>query len=169
MSIFEPITLNWNDREYTIPSNRVMGAIRKIEDVVTLDQLAKYAEQEAAPLAKVASAYGAVLRYAGCHVTDEDVYALMYDEAQSTVVLMTAVQGILAMMLPRNQRDKLASVMSGDSPLPEISEEELRKTEGKSGGGGQSALSTKRTKYRSGKSGSRRKNSGRSTRKNFGF
>ena len=102
MSIFEDIKLAWDGRDYVIPSDRVMGAIARIEDVVTLGELQRYSEKQAAPLAKVAMAYGTVLRYAGANVTDDQVYAGIFSgeapNQQDSIV--TSIYTLLAMMLP---------------------------------------------------------------------
>lgn len=102
MSIFEDIKLTWDGKEYVIPSDRVMGAIARIEDVVTLGELQRYSEKQTAPLAKVAMAYGAVLRYAGANVTDDKVYAGLFggDGQNQHESIVTSIYILLAMMVP---------------------------------------------------------------------
>jgi hypothetical protein len=62
------ITLAWEGRDYTIPANRVMGGSLASR---TREELALYLNRGAMPLAKFAMAYGAVLRFAGAQVEDE--------------------------------------------------------------------------------------------------
>lgn len=101
MSIFDDIRLEWGGREYVIRSNRVMGAIARIEDVVTLDELRRYGEKQTAPLGKMAMAYGSVLRYAGAVVADDEVYAGMFaGESGGADAMAASIYSLLEMMLP---------------------------------------------------------------------
>ena len=75
MGAFDDVTLNWGGRDYTIPANRMMGAIARIEDVVTLVELNAYFGRDAVPLGKISMAFGAVLRYAGTHDAEQNAGA----------------------------------------------------------------------------------------------
>lgn len=99
MSKFQPIILEYKGRKYIIPANQVMGAILVIEDYVTLAQLFQWQESGIAPLGKIASAYAAVLRYAGAEVSSEEMYEAMFskDAAENSSL---AVRHILSLMLP---------------------------------------------------------------------
>lgn len=95
MSIFQPVTLKWDDREYVVPANQVMGLIRQIEEFVTLSQVTS----KHPPMGKISSGYAAALAYAGARVTDEDVYySVFYGAAAETV--RNSVAGLLQMMVP---------------------------------------------------------------------
>jgi hypothetical protein len=96
MSIFQPVTLKWNDEEYIVPANQVMGLIAQIEDAVTLNELMS---KKGPPLAKVAMGYGAALRYAGAKVKDDEVYQAMFGK-QASSAIQSAVAGLLSMMIP---------------------------------------------------------------------
>lgn len=96
MSIFQSVTLKWDNKEYVVPANQVMGLIAKIEDVITLAELMN---KKGAPLARVAMGYGAALRYAGCRVKDEQVYQGMFS-GDASEAIQTAVSGLLSMMIP---------------------------------------------------------------------
>ena len=74
MNPFKDIEIGWRDETFIIPSNKVLGAIASVEEVVTVQQLAALTQVEDVPLSKLAQAYGALLRYAGCSITDEEVY-----------------------------------------------------------------------------------------------
>ncbi len=100
MGAFDAVTLAWAGSNYVIPSNRVMGAIARIEDVVTLEELGRYGERGTMPIAKLAMAYGAVLRYAGAKVEDEDVFTGMFSDGQKQSDIVTAMMSLLSMMLP---------------------------------------------------------------------
>lgn len=96
MSVFQPVTLKWSDKEYVVPANQVMGLIAQIEDAVTLPELLG---KKGAPLGRVAMGYGAALRYAGARVTDEEVYQGMFG-GDSSATVQAAVTGLLTMMIP---------------------------------------------------------------------
>lgn len=103
-SPFEDIHLGWAGERYTIPAGRVMGAIKRIEDHVTLAELQRDSFAGKLRLAKISAAFADVLRYAGAKdVSEDDVYAGMFGaEAQANVV--GAVSSLLGMMIPTNVR-----------------------------------------------------------------
>lgn len=96
MGIFQPVTFKWKEQEYTVQANQVMGLIAQIEDVITLAELLK---RKGAPLAKVAMAYAAALRYAGAKVSDEEIYKGMFSSNASETI-QAAIAGLLSMMIP---------------------------------------------------------------------
>ncbi len=101
MGSFEDIRLQWAEKDYTIKANRVLGAIARIEDVLTLNELQRFGARKAAPMAKIAMAYGAVLRYAGASVTDDEVYAGMFGAAGTSAdAVVDSVSSLVAMMVP---------------------------------------------------------------------
>jgi len=112
MGIFEPVVLTWNGQEFEITPDRVMGAIAKIEETITLKEIGEYAMKGDAPIAKLSIAYGSVLRYAGCKVKDEEVYATMFKSSNDTSVL-GCINALLAMMIPpsREQDPKKESAL----------------------------------------------------------
>jgi hypothetical protein len=112
MSVFQDIELGWNGKQFTIPANRVMGAIARIEEVVTLVELQRCNEANKAPIAKLCMAFGAVLRYAGCMVDDDEVYAGLFEDGKTGNV-MESLTVILAMMVPP---ETLASVQEQPKP-----------------------------------------------------
>jgi hypothetical protein len=113
MSRFDDIRLSWAGREYTLPAGRVMAAIARVEDVITLVELRRYSERGTAPMAKLAMAYASVLREAGARVEDEEVYVGMFGPETSGAAVLTAINGLLAMMLPP---EHLRAEASGETP-----------------------------------------------------
>ena len=101
MRVFEDVNLAWKGREYKIESTKVMGAIAKIEEVITLKELGEYANRGDAPMAKLAMAFASVLRYAGAKVGDDEVYAGMFS-GESGASVMESLSSLLAMMIPPN-------------------------------------------------------------------
>jgi hypothetical protein len=99
MGIFEDVTLTWKGQDYTIESTKVMGAIAKVEEVITLRELFNFYQKSDAPMVKLSMAFGSVLRYAGAKVKDEEVYAAMFNhEDQNSVT--NSINTLLAMMVP---------------------------------------------------------------------
>lgn len=94
----DDITLTWNGQEHVIPAERLMVAIAKIEDVITLTELFDHAQRGNAPMAKLSMAFGSVLRLSGAKVTDREVYNGMFSDGGGSV--QVAVETLLAMMLP---------------------------------------------------------------------
>lgn len=112
MAIFDPIKLSWNGHDYIILPDKVMGAIARIEDVITIDELGRYLGKKTAPLAKLAQAYASVLRYAGATVADEEVYAGMFKANQTQDVISTALSTLMAMMLPHDAIEQMSGKQS---------------------------------------------------------
>jgi hypothetical protein len=113
MGAFDPIEVAWKGRTYTIPPRRVMGAIARIEDVLTFNELQAFERRDTLPLAKLSMAYGAVLRYAGATVADEDVYADMFGQAGAVQQVSEAVIGLMMMMMPRAVRQQIETALAG--------------------------------------------------------
>lgn len=65
---FEPVTLTYKGRDYEVPPDRVWGLIGSIENVISRTKLAIRISEQDLPETKVAEAYVAALRYAGCKV-----------------------------------------------------------------------------------------------------
>lgn len=95
MSIFEPVTITWGDEEYTVPSDKVMRLIAVIEDHLRINDLVS---EKGPALAKLACAYGSVLRFAGARVSDDEVYHAFFSKGPDVAVELTTA--LLSMMIP---------------------------------------------------------------------
>lgn len=96
MAIFKDIELVWHGQTYTVKSEKVMRLIAQVEDVCSIADL-----HGTPKLAKVSSGYATALRYAGCRVTDDEVYAAIFQSgANMTQVISELVTGLLVMMVP---------------------------------------------------------------------
>lgn len=98
MTSFSEVKLSWGDSHYVIPANRVLLALAQVEEVLTLHELQAFQARGTVPMARLAQAYGIVLRFAGCSATDDDIYTEMlinkgFDVGQ-------AIAGLMLMMLP---------------------------------------------------------------------
>lgn len=112
-SIFDPIEMRWMGQEVVIPANRVLKAIAAVEDVLPLDRIVKMAETGHVHIAKVSMAYGAVLRYAGVRVTDEEVFSRFIGVPAEAPEMIRTLQALLMMMLPRDMKGGSADAPQG--------------------------------------------------------
>lgn len=99
---FDDVIIAWKGVSYTIESNRMMGAIRRIEEHVTLAELSEFASTPATTkFGKLSSAFASLLRYAGAQdLTDDDVYAGMWSGDSLQNELFPALEALLSLMLP---------------------------------------------------------------------
>lgn len=98
--VFQPVKVSWKGADYTIAPNRLMRCIAMIEEIVTLPFLSKCWVSGELPYAKLAMALGAVLRYAGANVTDEEVYAEMFKGPERRMLAAATLQTLMVMMFP---------------------------------------------------------------------
>lgn len=118
MSLFQDAVLVWGGRDYVIPAERRMGLIGVIEDHITLAELCAFATAGDTKFKKLSCAYGAALRYAGARVSDEEIYFAIYQSGKTYALVMAAINGLLAMMLPPGNLDTGAEEAAprGNSP-----------------------------------------------------
>lgn len=92
-----------------------MGLLARIEEVLAPggqgDVMGQLARPERAHLTRLARAYAAALRYAGCEVGDEEVYLslardVMQGGKEGYAALFTLAQGLLLMFFPDWARDE---------------------------------------------------------------
>ncbi|MFP4539285.1 MAG: hypothetical protein ACLFPA_13405 [Dichotomicrobium sp.] len=98
--VFDDFPLEFRGVDYTIPADRRMGAIAAVEEVITLAELTAMCARESVPLGRLSAAYGALLRYAGAKVSDEEVYAGMFSDGDFFEAAVLALQGLMSLMLP---------------------------------------------------------------------
>lgn len=118
--VFEDIKLEWKGQEYIIESNKVMGAIARIEEVVTLYELFTMVSEKGSPrISAIARAYGTLLRYAGAKDEDDDsVYAALLIGKDPKNRTIEAVRTLLMMMVPpeRKQANGSGEIMKELEP-----------------------------------------------------
>lgn len=98
MAVFEDVVIQWDGRDYTVPEDRVMRLIAKIEDVVTQHELYEYAQRGTMPMGKLSMAYGAALRYAGANVRDDTIYKRILSGEREGNLVIEALNNLLQMM-----------------------------------------------------------------------
>jgi len=75
------IRMTFKGAEYVIPDNRAFELGMIIEDIVTLGQLGRLLADP--KFYTIARCYGAMLRFAGCRVSDREVLSEMMDKVKS--------------------------------------------------------------------------------------
>jgi hypothetical protein len=100
MAIFQPIRLCWHGRDFTIPAERVLGAIAGVEEVVTFPEIVRMASGVRPNMSKVARAYGELLRYAGANVDDDEVYEGLFEPGTNHAQVVAALNTMVAIMMP---------------------------------------------------------------------
>ena len=101
MSIFEPVTLEWHGKTYTIPADNILPLVADIESKITFMELAQaMQDQIKMPIATLSMVYGKVLRHAGAPVSDEEVYAGMFGADENKEAVSEGIMTMLRMMTP---------------------------------------------------------------------
>jgi len=110
MQGFEPVTLTWQGTENTVPAERQMLLIAKIEDALIGDSgkqaISVLFAKEGPPHSRLAMAFGAALRHAGAAVSDDAVYLSIQDDiankskAQKAVAIQSAIIALLSIISP---------------------------------------------------------------------
>lgn len=102
MTGFKEFSLDWKGKTHVIPPHKVLGAIARVEEVLTLPELQQYAARGSPPIAKIAMAYARLLRYAGVNVSDVEMYHGMFGVGESVEPqsVLTAMTTLVAMMIP---------------------------------------------------------------------
>jgi len=96
MSIFNDVTFGFKGTEYTVPANRVMMLIAKVEDVISLQELTS---GRAPKLSRLAEAYSVALNYAGAEISIEEVYESLFSVDEAGMI-QQSVTALIALMLP---------------------------------------------------------------------
>lgn len=109
MQGFEDVTIGWKGQDYTVPSNRVMMLVCKLESILAGDDgdqaLTVLMRRQGPPHALLACAYGAALRYAGADVSDDEVYLSMQSDlskggADGIAAMQSAIIALIAVISP---------------------------------------------------------------------
>lgn len=119
MAAFDPIDLEWAGTKFVIPPNRVLEAIARIEEVLTVDELRSYAARRTVPRAKLARAFGSLLRYAGASVTDDDIYlGICSPGSVHDVHAITSSINTLMMLMAPPRKTEAAPEADAGKPEP---------------------------------------------------
>ena len=109
MQGFDDVVLGWKGEEYTVPANKMLMLVCKLEDALSGDTgeqaLTVLMRRQGPPHARLAMAYGAALRFAGADVSDEDIYLslqsdLSKGDAEAVSSMQAAVINLIAIVSP---------------------------------------------------------------------
>jgi hypothetical protein len=100
--MFVPVELKWGDKTHTISPDKVLGAIAVIEEHITMAELAEEAQARRLKVARLARTFGALLRYAGSRVTDDEVYVELFRGEPEEVKqrMFESINTLMALMIP---------------------------------------------------------------------
>lgn len=108
MRAFQDYEIGWNGRTYVIPSAQLLPVIAAVEEYITLPELVS---QRRMPLARLSQAYAVILRAVGVKgtdgkapITDTEVYTGMFDGGDMSGKMSAAVNGLLGLMIPPEDR-----------------------------------------------------------------
>lgn len=98
--MFGDLKFEWEGQKYTVEPTMELTA--KVEDVIVLTELLSAMERNKPPFAKLAMAFGILLRAAGAKVADRDVYSAMFNsgEGEAAQAATSAVNALLVLMMP---------------------------------------------------------------------
>ena len=94
------VTLVWKGVEYRIEAREVLPVVAKIEECLTLFELADMNSVKKVKLARLSMAFGIALRHAGARVTDDEVHSGMFEAGNQRVAAESAVAALLTLMVP---------------------------------------------------------------------
>lgn len=118
MQGFEDVTLSWGGESYTVPADQQLMLVARIEAAIRAasgKQAVPFLLTPGGPdYAALSMAYGAALRYAGCDVTDADIYLAIQEDmaeqkADVAIKVQGAIMGLIAIVSP-----PLGSKLLGD-------------------------------------------------------
>lgn len=104
MTGFQEVKLSWDGEDYTIAPSEQMGLVHILESTLSgstgRQAIGVLLAPEGPPYGILAAAFGAMLRYAGAKVADEDIYLSMMDDmANSKADLIVKTQGAVVAVL----------------------------------------------------------------------
>jgi len=111
------ISLSFKGKTYSISDDQAFQAGEVVEDIVTLPELARWGD--APKFFKLSRCFGAMLRFAGCKVSDRDVHAEMMaqvksgGEDQQELLAAQAVGALIAVLMNGAPED------DGEGEVPE--------------------------------------------------
>ena len=124
MQGFEDVTLTWREQSYTVPADRQLMLIAKLESALapeTGQAIDVLFRKGGPPHTVLAQAFGAALRYAGASVTDDEVYLSIHQDIaaksrkQVAYTLQTMILALMAITSPPTAR-ALAAAAKDDAP-----------------------------------------------------
>lgn len=110
------IKIEWKGAAGLIPATQVLPVVAKLEDIITIGELAEAVQKQTVPLAKLSMAYGVILRAAGIGVPDEDVYSDMVDQQGDPRFILNSIYTLLMLVLPSgNMRNVVVTALAAQA------------------------------------------------------
>jgi len=104
MAIFEPFKLGtWKDREYVVPADDIMRCIAKVEEYVTLFDLAEMRATGKIRSMQLSQGLAAAMRHAGAAVTAEELYNTLFTGGEAVKFVQrawTTLHALEVLMIP---------------------------------------------------------------------
>lgn len=126
MQGFEDVTLSWKGMEFTVPANKQLMLIARIEDALAGEKgeqaISVLFRRGGPPFSRLAVAYGAALRFAGARVTDEEVYLTIQSDIaeKSKAAVAATMQAMLAGLIAIISPPASYALTGKTKPDPEI-------------------------------------------------
>lgn len=103
MGLFDGVSFRWDGKTVTIPPDRLLGALARLEEVVPLGELAAMGHR--ARHGKVSEAFAAVLRFAGIEADAETVFARTLLDGEARAEAHGAITALIqSAQPPQRQR-----------------------------------------------------------------
>ena len=123
MSAFDDIALEWGGQTYLIPARMSLEAIARIEEVITMEELAHCVVRGAKPMLRVTRAFASVLRFAGAKVSDEEVYTDLFGQGMEALGRTQSLINVLqAIMVPPDIRKRLEQQFESEREVLAVGE-----------------------------------------------
>jgi len=103
------IVLKWGDAEFVIPAHKAFQIGEEVEDIATLADIGSWATRP--KFFKMARCYGAMLRFAGCKVRDQEVHEAMLNPDGGAVDMAAAIGALVNLLTGAD--DKKAPTSDG--------------------------------------------------------
>lgn len=110
MQGFDDVTLTWRGQDYTVPANRQMALIAKIEDALSGESgeqaISVLFRRQGPPHTRLAAAFGAALRHAGAKVSDAEIYLSIQTDmisksrGEQTAAIQACIFALLSIISP---------------------------------------------------------------------
>lgn len=107
------IVLKFRGKTYTIPESRAFAVGSEVENVVTLGEMAGWGNNPR--FFKIASAFGVMLRFAGCKVSDGEIKAEI-DVSIRAAISADVTEGDAAEVFAVTAVQQLQAVLFQDAP-----------------------------------------------------
>jgi len=112
--LMRAVEMTWAGVTYTIPADRAFKAAMMVEDIVPFAEVHGWGQKPR--VYKLSAAFGALLRFAGARVSDEDIVASILNPNAQDGGQMAAVGAFNSLMEVLTSG---APDLPGDAPAPE--------------------------------------------------